>query len=648
MLSDKRTLVLAGALCFGSAQLRAQCPDGSPPPCVRAARRDLPSAAERGRRFLILPFRNVTRAPDQDWMVEGATTMLGDALGRWREITVVSDEQLYPALRRHALVPGTIMDPARVRAAATETGGWTVVSGEVIATGGSLRVSARAVDVVTGREVARASHAVPTGTDVRVAFERVSSGLLRPAGLDSATIDLGAGTTSSLDSFRAYLRGVALANRAQFRQARDALLESIHLDSTFARPYYAIALASLFVDPMGSLSTGSIAQHYAARAVQLGTQLPPTSREVAGALNAILDLRFTAARTALERLVAADSNDLSALGLLSLVEYSDPLLVPSGNGERPRGSLNRNNRLARRILDLDPTGHGAFIPLIYSHLLAAGDLPGMVVGVRREAGSFGAMFFQGSTRVFVPILRDSFELIPAESLATVPADEWAASRRRALDGARGWVNRWLAIGPGDGEAHLAAARVIELEGDYNRAFRELAIADSLGIGAGLTNAGARRLALLAKLGRYRDGLLVADDLWARGMFASVSPLPFDPTEALAWAFNLFLMRGDFLRADSALARMTAALQSIVSDSGLAASAAVRMLSGSPAGTLWQLELPAGFRADVMDSLWTRRATLPPDGRIATAVPTLQRLAAAAALRDSALAARVRAAPWFRP
>jgi hypothetical protein len=107
-----------------TSAVAAQCPDGTPPPCDsrRSAAMTLipraavvPSLAERGRRFLVLPFRNVTRQADQDWLVEGSTTMLAEALGRWKGISVVPDEKLYPALKRAGITPGTVADEDRVR-----------------------------------------------------------------------------------------------------------------------------------------------------------------------------------------------------------------------------------------------------------------------------------------------------------------------------------------------------------------------------------------------------------------------------------------------------------------------------------------------------------------------------------------------------
>ncbi len=114
-------------------------------------------------------------------------------------------------------------------------------------------------------------------------------------------------------------------------------------------------------------------------------------------------------------------------------------------------------------------------------------------------------------------------------------------------------------------------------------------------------------------------------------------------------FNLFLMRGDFARADSALGRMAASLTrlGILPDTSFAAAMAVALVAGSPLRPVWQLELPAAFRAGVMDSVWARREEVPAQSRVGRALPTLAWLVGAAAAADSALATRVRGAPWYQ-
>jgi hypothetical protein len=82
------------------------------------------------------------------------------------------------------------------------------VSGEVIATGGRLRVSARAWDVPTSRELVRAASEVPFTGDVRAAFDSVSLRLLRYAGIDSVSADDARSSTRNIDAYKAYLRGL--------------------------------------------------------------------------------------------------------------------------------------------------------------------------------------------------------------------------------------------------------------------------------------------------------------------------------------------------------------------------------------------------------------------------------------------------------
>ena len=170
----KQCSAIGWLLILCAATLGAQCPDGTPPPCAARPQARLalqiPSPEARARRFLVLPFRNVTKQTQQEWLVEGSTTMLADALGQWEGVTVVPDEKLYPALKRAGIAPGSVIAVTQVRRLSEETGGWTAVSGEVVATGGRVRITARAWDVITNRELVRASSEVTAGGDVRVAF----------------------------------------------------------------------------------------------------------------------------------------------------------------------------------------------------------------------------------------------------------------------------------------------------------------------------------------------------------------------------------------------------------------------------------------------------------------------------------------------
>src|SRR2546427_8512753 len=495
--------------------------------------------------------------------------MLADALGQWTELTVVPDERLYPALRRHELHPGDVMDLASLRRVAAETGGWTAVTGEIIVTGARLHVSARAYDLVTRRQVARTTFEGRATDDVRRAYDQIATVLLRAAGLEQAAADLGTATARSLDAYRSYLRGVAHLNRAEYRQAGGALLDAVRIDSAFARAYGKLAEVSLLA--FSVLDPDNPAYGYAERAAALSNRLPPRAASHVRALRSLLNADFTAARMELAGLIAQDSNDVDALEELAGLEFLDPLLVATPTGERRRGSLNAATRLSRRVLDLDPTRHGAYQGLVVIYSLAAGQPPGAVAGYRRElprpvrssvrawcscdfelagraAGSDGdstpALPLAGPDRILVPLLRDSLELVSLDSLAAIPAESLAASRARARAAARAWAQRWLVAGPAEAEAHRMMARVLELDGNDEAALRELGIADSLGVEAEGESVAARRMILLGKLGRFDDARRIADSLWRASYFggepvAAVAGL----TRGYPWGPNLFTAAG---------------------------------------------------------------------------------------------------------
>src|SRR2546428_12366989 len=76
---------LLSALVMRSAA--AQCPDGTAPPCRRgapetAATSRPPAERDPARTFLVLPFRNLSRLADYQWLVEASPTQPAAPLRR--------------------------------------------------------------------------------------------------------------------------------------------------------------------------------------------------------------------------------------------------------------------------------------------------------------------------------------------------------------------------------------------------------------------------------------------------------------------------------------------------------------------------------------------------------------------------------------
>lgn len=560
-------VVLVCALAGLPVSLRAQCPDGSPPPCgaprrVAAAKPvPPPDIATRRRSFLVLPFRNVSRAPDQDWLVEGSPVLLADALGKNDSVRVVPDERLYPALKRAGLTPGGVMDLARVRAIAGETGGWTAVTGEILKLGERLRVSARAFDVVSNAEVLRAVEEAAPGEDVRDVYQRIGTKLIGVAGVGNAgAADLASTTTRSLDAYRAYVRGVGHSNRSQPKQARDAFLEAVKLDSTYAQAYARLAEAEMNADPRQILNQQSNLYRYSAKAMRLAGNLPARDRDLLMSISEILAGRFSSAREKLVGLYQQDSTNVDATEWRASLEFFDPILVPApGGGERPRGSLNAGLALAKRTIELDPSRHSIYQNLVQGYMLAGGYVPGIVLGYKREAASLAALLSSRPDRTFIPVLLDTIVLIPSDSLlGRMSLDSLTRTRTRALHAAKQWAMQWLAVGKEEAEAHLWASRVHSMLGDYTASLRELETADSLGVETGMENVAARRMGLLAQLKRYADGRRIADSLWRTKVLDAASLSSTFQIEGVAWAFTLFLLDRNYERADTLLSRLTVA------------------------------------------------------------------------------------------
>jgi len=644
MSLSRIAVALAAFAAVWVRPLTAQCPDGTPPPCqarARTPRPKPPSPPERARHFLILPFRNLSQSPALQWLVEGSPTLLADALSRWEEIAVVPDDRLYPALRRNGVVSGSVVEPGLARRLAEETGGWTVVSGEVLETGGRVRVSARAADAVSGRVLVRAAAEAGAAEDVRSAYERVGAELLRASGLPGETPDLASATTRSLDAYRAYVEGLGHYRRAEYRRAGAAFLEAVRRDSTFAQAYARLVGTEMFLSPEMIFVKGSPAYRYAERAAALAPQLPPESRERVRAVYAFFQGQLGASRAILERLIARDSGDADALEALADLEYLDMMLVGAPGHERPRGSLNAAARISKKVLDLDPTRRNRYLVLAQVYDMAGGDLPGIVLGFRREGTSLEDMMSAQVPRVFVPVLRDSFELAPAESTGAWPADSIARWHQSARDVARAWVSRWLLASPGDAEAHRTLARIEELDGHIPEALAALATADSLGLETRWEAVPARRMVLLAKLGHVTEARRLSDSLARAGYFESATPLPSLKLEGPVWAFQLCLLGGDLAGAEALLRAQRRGVAAILGgDSVLAMVLAGGILSGAGFRPYYLVEVPAALRLDALDTALASLPRAAPTGLLARSMPQLLRLSAQSA--DAATRSRLAA------
>ena len=545
-------LALLYALSTADPQpLLAQCPDGTPPPCATARRsaqrRAAPAAEQRARRFLVLPFRNVTQAEAQEWLVAGAPLILTEALSQFQDLVVVSEAQLLAARRRLSLAD-IAPDATQLRRLAEETGGWTVVNGNVVASGGRVRLSAQAIDAVTGNILKSAQAEIAADADVRPAFDRLVLGLLEVPGLPPQVSDVAALSTRSVDAYRAYVRGVELLHRSAFKPAKEALVEAVRLDPTFAMAWARLALAGAAWNMAELVNPMSQSYVAANRAASLAGRLPPREAALIRALAHFFGGRLGAGMALADSLLRADPDDLDAREFIALCSMLDPVLDSSAGAARPRLRTNWNRvvREAREVLERDPGRRYAYSALGFVYGVAGGMWPFAIDGVQREGASFAATFMAPTVVRFIPVLRDSLELLPKAVYDSLPEAERLALRQRALDAMGQWMMRWLAAGPEDTDAHLFASRFYELKGDVPAALAEAEAALRLGVESPLEPAAGRVIMLRVRAGQVASAAALTDSLLRAGAWRR----PFLPALDRGWSFGVaaLMLNRQFARA----------------------------------------------------------------------------------------------------
>jgi hypothetical protein len=464
--------------------------------------------------------------------------MLSEALGQYRDLAIVPEERVTAARRRLRFPSDSPLDEAQLRRLAEETDGWTAVTGNVLATGGRLRITAQALDIPTARVLARAEADAPADADVRPAFDRLSVQLLEAVGVRGAATDVAALTTQSVDAYRAYVRGIQEVQRSAYADARRSFAEAVRLDSTFALAWAKLALASMSANIFDLISPTNPVGRAINNAALYARRLPPRQAQLVRSMQEFFNGRPARARQLADSLVASDPDDLDAREWAGSSAGMDPTLDVTTRPARLAASMNRPVLLAKEILERDPGRRHVHAIPVSTYAMAAGLWGGARAGVSGEYGSIGAMHMQAATRleaIFVPVLRDSLVAVPLAEFQKLPADEQRRLRARSADAGMEWVERWLAAGPEDADAHLWASRLADVRGDYARALREAVIADSLGVQSSWENVRSRRLRLLMLTGARAHAAALADSMLARRDFAVPTPVTLDQGRGYAAA-----------------------------------------------------------------------------------------------------------------
>jgi tetratricopeptide (TPR) repeat protein/TolB-like protein len=454
-----------------SAAVFAQCPDGTPAPCrsgVRpnpAARR--PNPALNSRAWIVVPFGNVMKAQDLDWLRDASVNLLSMDMSRWTDIQVVPDKRVGDLMRELPASAATLTLNDGLTLA-RRAGAGMLVMGDFFRLGKGARIVANVFDVRTGAKVRSATRETGEPDSLLTAFTPLARGLLDvppPAG--ARTGDLG---TTSIDAYQEFLLGDRALNRFDLEGAQKHLRRALELDSTFALAHLRLSYALVWGEQSNQLNETKL---HALAAQRLGAQLPPRERALIAGQVAMVAFDYGRACDVYAPLVARDSTDVEAMYMLGDCSYHDAMIRPlSTDSTRGvfRSSWNSAVRLLSRVLELDPNYHQAF-----EHVLD-------ILRADSRGGCLNMVIGESCNRVWAIVLRDADTLRTQPIRSELNRDAYFADVERAakdnslgrnLDAARRVAQNWVDADPSSSRAHTGLARVFMAQGRLDDAYAQL-------------------------------------------------------------------------------------------------------------------------------------------------------------------------------
>ncbi|HET9275598.1 MAG TPA: serine/threonine-protein kinase [Gemmatimonadales bacterium] len=308
--------------------------------------------------MLVLPFDNLREDPALAWLRDGSVSMLTLALGQWSDLSVIEQDRVHDLLSQAELRDDDPIGLDQARRLARRAGAWTVVLGDF--TGGgvgggvgggggggdSLRLTARAYDVATGRRLDVVEAAGLASGDVRPLFDDLAARLLDLSGAptEGRGSALASVTTESLEAYQAYLSGLEHLNHWELAPAEADFRRAVDLDTTFSLAYYRLAQTRGWV--IGVADT--VSRNAVLAATRFSERLPDRERRMIDAYRAMIEGDFARSQALYTEWLERDSADADAWYGLGDAIFHDSVAGGTADG------MTRSLRAFRRAVTLDP------------------------------------------------------------------------------------------------------------------------------------------------------------------------------------------------------------------------------------------------------------------------------------------------------
>lgn len=259
----------------------------------------------------VLPFRNMSTSPDQDYFVDGLTDDLITDLSKIAGLFVIARDSVFQFKGRDA----------KVRDVAESLGVRYVVDGAVRRAENAVRVNVQLTDATTGRQL-WADRYDGSLDDIFAAqdkFVRVIVDSLALKLSDEEIEKIGQGQTNNIDAREAFQRGwehILRYTQEDNALALGELRRAIDLDPDYGRAYAALGLAAFrscsWEWPLPKGTSRSQACEMATRYLEKTKTYPSSLAHVVATYIDLNEGRAEAALTEAARALALDPNDPDA------------------------------------------------------------------------------------------------------------------------------------------------------------------------------------------------------------------------------------------------------------------------------------------------------------------------------------------------
>jgi TolB-like protein/class 3 adenylate cyclase len=187
----------------------------------------------------VLPFKNLSGDPDQEYFADGMVEDIITALSRFKSLFVIARNSSFT-------YKGKSVD---IKQVGRELGVRYVLEGSVRKSGGRVRITGQLIEAATGQHLwaDKFDGALEDIFDLQDHVTSSVIGLIAPK-IEQAEIERARQKpTDRLDSYDFFLRGMALTNKRALAEARDFFGKAYERDPEYG-PAYAMAAATLMFE----------------------------------------------------------------------------------------------------------------------------------------------------------------------------------------------------------------------------------------------------------------------------------------------------------------------------------------------------------------------------------------------------------------